>query len=158
MGSCSVTAGGAILASMGLAVQQATLDAPLRGWEIEFTPEAAKWYRGLGREDAQRMAAAFDGLEQQGPDLRRPLAASIKSSRHHDMQELRSVVGNLRALFVCDRGRHRAVVLVGGDKTNDWTGWYDRNIPRADKLYDNYLRKEGRWPPEAGARSGGRGR
>ena len=104
------------------------------------------------------MAAAFDGLQREGSDLRRPLAASIKSSRHHDMKELRSVGGNLRALFVCDRRSGRAVVLLGGDKTNDWTGWYDRNIPRADELYDNHLRKEGRWPPGAGERSGGRGR
>jgi hypothetical protein len=141
---------------MGLPVQQATPDDPRRGWKIVFTPGAEKWYMGLGRDDAQRMAAAFDGLERHGPGLRRPLAASIKGSRHHNMKELRSVGGNLRALFAFDP-RRRAVVLVGGDKTNDWKGWYERNIPLTDKLYDNHLRKEGPWPG-AGARSGGRGR
>jgi hypothetical protein len=143
---------------MGLAVQQTTPDDPGRGWKIEFTPTAERWYMGLSQSDVQRMAAAFDGLEQQGPELRRPLAASIKSSRHHDMKELRSVGGNLRALVVCEHDRRRAVVLVGGDKTNDWTGWYERNIPLADNVYDNHLRKEGRWPRGAGERSGGRGR
>jgi hypothetical protein len=37
-------------------------------------------------------------------------------------------------------------VLLGGDMTNDWVGWYDRNIPLADELYDGYLdeiREEG---------------
>jgi len=36
--------------------------------------------------------------------------------------------------------------LLGGDKTNDWAGWYEQNIPIADGLYDDYLdeiRKEG---------------
>lgn len=52
------------------------------------------------------------------------------------MKELRSSGGNLRALFAFDP-RRRAVVLVGGDKTGDWSGWYKRNIPRADRRYDH---------------------
>ena len=42
------------------------------------------------------------------------------------------------------RGVHRhrrrlASRLVGGDKTNDWDGWYRRNIKLADRLYDDHL-------------------
>ena len=58
------------------------------------------------------------------------------------MKELRSFGGNLRALFAFDPER-RAIVLVGGDKAGDWAGWYERNIPIADDLYDEYLREEG---------------
>ena len=54
------------------------------------------------------------------------------------MKELRSVGGHLRALFCFDPVRN-AIVLIGGDKTDDWTGWYERTIPRADDLYDDYL-------------------
>ncbi len=68
------------------------------------------------------------------------MAKSIKSSRHHEMKELRQ--GHYRALFAFDP-RGRAVVLVGGDKTNDWRGWYERNIPVADRLYDQHLRSIG---------------
>jgi hypothetical protein len=88
---------------------------------------------------------------------------SIKGSRHHNMKELRSIGGNLRALLAFDPNR-RAVVLLGGDKTGDWKGWYERNVPLADKLYDRHLRalgKEGTWPartPRAGARSAVSGR
>jgi hypothetical protein len=33
----------------------------------------------------------------------------------------------------------RAILLLGGDKTgNDL--WYDENVPRADALYEEYLR------------------
>lgn len=59
------------------------------------------------------------------------------------MKELRSFGGHLRALFAFDP-RRRGIVLRGGDKTNDWIGWYKRNIPIADDLYDDYLHHEGR--------------
>lgn len=36
----------------------------------------------------------------------------------------------------------RAVILLGGDKRGDWSGWYERNVPLADDLYDVYLREE----------------
>lgn len=31
-----------------------------------------------------------------------------------------------------------ALLLVGGDKTGD-DRWYEKNVPLADHLYDNYL-------------------
>lgn len=66
------------------------------------------------------------------------------------MKELRSVGGHLRALFCFDPVRN-AIVLTGGDKTDDWTEWYERTIPRADDLYDDYLaelRSEGVLPDD----------
>lgn len=132
-------------------------------WEIRFTPQAEQWYMSLGAEDTNRIAQAFNQLERLGPTLGRPRAASINGSRHHNMKEVRSASGHLRALFAFDP-RRRAIVLLGGDKTNDWKGWYQRNIPRADKLYDKHLRALGEEgpsptrPPRAGARSAGRSR
>jgi hypothetical protein len=120
-----------------------------RRWQIEFTAEAERWYKALGAEDTNRTAAAIDRLRSTGPSLRRPFVGTIKGSRHHNMKELRPIGSNLRALFAFDPYRH-AVVLVGGDKTNDWKGWYERNIPRADRLYDEHLRglgKEEPWRP-----------
>ena len=60
------------------------------------------------------------------------------------MKELRA--GSMRAPFAFDPLR-RAIVLVGGDKRDDWTGWYERNLLRADDLFDSHLgsmRKEPR--------------
>jgi len=122
-------------------------------------PEAEAWYMALEPRDANRIAAAFDELELRGPGLGRPFVDSIKGSRHHNMKELRSIGGHLRALFAFDP-RRRAVVLLGGDKTDDWKGWYKRNIPVADRIYDRHLHslgKEGPWP-RAGERSAGRER
>ena len=128
-------------------------------WKLVFTSEAAAWYRGLGARDAERITAALDLLERRGPQLGRPAADSIHGSRHRNMKELRSFGGNLRALFAFDP-RREAVILLGGDKTGDWKGWYERSIPRADRLFDQHLRDmgggEGRW--RTGERSGGRDR
>lgn len=49
--------------------------------------------------------------------------------------------GTVRSLFAFDPNR-RAVILLGGDKRGDWSGWYERNVPLADDLYDAYLREE----------------
>jgi len=51
----------------------------------------------------------------------------------------------IRVLFAFDLMR-QAVLLVGGDKTNDWEKWYRRNIPLADERFEQYLRdtREGR--------------
>lgn len=131
-------------------------------WEVEFTPEAERWFMGLGARDADQVAKAVAQLQRGGPGLGRPRVDSIEGSRHHNMKELRSVGGHLRALFAFDP-RRRAVILVGGDKTNDWEGWYKRNIPVADRLYDRHLRSIGKgapWPARTrtGERSAGSAR
>jgi hypothetical protein len=107
-------------------------------WEIELTARAEQWFMALDIEDAEKIAAAIDELERQGPTLGRPFVDQIKSSRHHNMKELRSIGGQLRALFAFDPKR-TAIVLLGGDKADDWSGWYERNISTADDLYDEHL-------------------
>ena len=96
----------------------------------------------LDDEDYEAIMAAIELLEEKGPTLGRPAVDRIKASRHHNMKELRSFGGFLRALFAFDPKR-RAIALLGGDKAGDWTGWYERSIPIADDLYDQHLRDEG---------------
>jgi hypothetical protein len=43
----------------------------------------------------------------------------------------------VRVLFAFDRVR-RAILLVGGDKSDDWSGWYDTKIPIADARFDEH--------------------
>ena len=54
------------------------------------------------------------------------------------MKELRSTGGNVRILFAFDPER-KAILLIGGDKTDQWKDWYGKNIPIADDLYDEHL-------------------
>ena len=59
------------------------------------------------------------------------------------MKELRA--GTIRVLFAFDP-RRSAILLIGGDKRGEWTEWYRRMIPEADRLYDEHLdqlRREG---------------
>jgi hypothetical protein len=111
-------------------------------WDIYFTALAEEWVLGLDDKDYEAIMAAIELLEERGPALGRPAVDRIERSRHHHMKELRSFGGHLRALFCFDPARN-AIVLVGGDKRDDWTGWYERNIPLADDLYDEYLRLRG---------------
>ena len=46
----------------------------------------------------------------------------------------------VRILFAFDPWRS-AILLTGGDKSGDWLGWYRRAIPRADELYEEYLKE-----------------
>ena len=48
-------------------------------------------------------------------------------------------------LFIFDP-RRAVILLLGGDKTNQWERWYRENIPVADTLYDEHvatLKEEG---------------
>lgn len=126
-----------------------------------MTGEAKAWMRTLGARDRAQLRAALEALEQRGPTLGRPLADRVKTSRHHHMKELRPQLGNIRVLFAFDPQR-RATILLGGDKTGDWNGWYRTHVPRADRLYDQHLRnigrgKEAMWrQSRTGGRSSGR--
>jgi hypothetical protein len=127
-------------------------------WEVKLTSGVQAWYLGLEGRDADRVAVMLDALSRSGPALAAPQCKRIRHSRHHNMKELRSIGGNLRMLFALDP-RRRAIVLVGGDKTDDWKAWYERSIPLADRVFDQHLRdlgEEGAW--RTGGRSVGRGR
>lgn len=93
----------------------------------------------LDARQRARVVAAFDELRERGPGLGRPHVDTVKGSRYHNMKELRPFGTNLRVLFAFDR-RRVAVALVGGDKTNNWNGWYRRNVRIADQSYDQHLR------------------
>ena len=55
-----------------------------------------------------------------------------------NMKEVRPLSTNIRILFAFDP-RRTAILLLGGDKTNQWERWYRDNIPIADDLYDEHL-------------------
>jgi hypothetical protein len=81
-------------------------------------------------------------LAADGPTLGRPLVDSVKGSAVKNLKELRpGSTGRteIRILFVFDP-RRQAVLLVAGDKSNDWKGWYPKAIKRAGRLYREHLR------------------
>jgi hypothetical protein len=108
-------------------------------WDIELTKDVEKWLlHGLDDDGRRQIVPAIDMLEEVGPMLGRPVVDRIKGSRHHNMKELRSTGGSIRILFVFDPKR-KAILLIGGDKAGQWESWYEKAIPQADDLYDEYL-------------------
>lgn len=50
-----------------------------RTWQIDFTPEAERWFKGLGEREAKQIMLALDELEQTGPFTHRPRADSLRA-------------------------------------------------------------------------------
>lgn len=118
-------------------------------WELYLTDEVDAWLDELAtsdRESYRQVVAGIEVLAQVGPSLGRPLVDRVKGSRLHGLKELRpgsSGSTEIRVLFVFDPWRS-AILLVGGDKSGNWTRWYRRAIPRAETLYEEYLRERAR--------------
>jgi len=94
----------------------------------------------LPQADQEALLATIRVLRDIGPTLGRPLVDTVVGSRHANMKELRpGSTGRteIRLLFAFDLDR-RAIVLVGGDKSDDWRGWYVENIPIADERFDEH--------------------
>jgi hypothetical protein len=107
-------------------------------WEIEYTDEFGAWWKTLTEDEQERIAVAVSVLEEEGPALSRPWVDTLEGSKHANLKELRPRGSHLRILFAFDP-RRTAILLLGGDKTGEWARWYEQAIPRADRLYDEYL-------------------
>lgn len=114
-------------------------------WEVEFTDEFETWWNSLSEEEQEEIAAKVELLEEHGPNLGRPHADVITTSRNSNMKELRGKVhvkGRnrfLRVLFAFDP-RRAALLLIGGDKTDD-PSWYEKSVPAADALFEKHLKE-----------------
>lgn len=110
-------------------------------WQVDIAP-IADWLRALDYDSRAQVVAAVELLEEHGPQLGRPLVDTVSGSRHRKMKELRpgsSGRSELRILFAVDPAR-QAILLVAGDKSGNWKGWYRKSIPLADDLFDEHLR------------------
>jgi hypothetical protein len=111
-----------------------------REWTVEFHPKCEQWARDLPSSDSEALLAAIHVLRDRGPSLGRPLVDTVKGSTHPNMKELRpGSTGRteIRVLFAFDKKR-MAILLVGGDKSDNWAGWYDANIPIADERFKKH--------------------
>jgi hypothetical protein len=115
-------------------------------WDVEFTDDFEEWWNTLSETEQNSIAAIVGVLENKGPRLPFPYSSEIESSKHSHMRELRIQHSGkpYRILYAFDP-RRTALLLIGGNKTGT-SQWYERFVPKADKLYDKHLielKKEG---------------
>jgi hypothetical protein len=110
-------------------------------WKVDGSA-IRQWRSGLRPEVSGQVSGAIAALRRLGPTLPRPFADTIKGARHHNLKELR-VNKTVRILYAFDPNRS-AVLLLGGDKAGKSKRWYRENIPRAERAYDQHLRKLGK--------------
>jgi len=110
-------------------------------WEVEVTDEFKAWWDGLTVGEQASMRAVVTLLRENGPNLGFPYSSKINGSRHSAMRELRVQHQGrpYRVLYIFDP-RRAAILLLGGDKTGD-DRWYEKNVPLADRIYDEYLKE-----------------
>jgi hypothetical protein len=110
-------------------------------WEVEYTDEFELWWMSLTADQQADVNASVEMLAQHGPQLGRPQVDTVNGSKHSNMKELRTQSGGkpLRTFFAFDP-RRSAILLIGGDKSGD-DRFYDRMVPIADNLYDEYLKE-----------------
>lgn len=109
-------------------------------YEVNVTSEFERWWDDLTEEQQTDVTARVELLALDGPTLGRPTVDRVNGSIYNNMKELRcsSDGAALRVLFAFDP-RREAILLLGGDKTGQWSEWYVEAIPRADELYGEYL-------------------
>ncbi|HBE20363.1 MAG TPA: addiction module toxin RelE [Cyanobacteria bacterium UBA11149] len=110
-------------------------------YEVEYTDEFEQWWKTLDEEMQDSIDVVVKRLEEMGPNLPFPYTSGIKESRHSHLRELRVQHKRepYRILYAFDP-RRVAVLLVGGSKKGN-DRWYEENVPKADKLYNELLKE-----------------
>lgn len=108
-------------------------------WEVEYTDEFENWWVTLSGEAQDSIDVVVGMQEEKGPSLPYPYSSKISKSRHSHLRELRIQHQGepYRILYAFDP-RRVAILLIGGNKGSQ-ARWYDENIPKADRLYDQLL-------------------
>lgn len=118
-----------------------------RRWAIKTTSEVRTWLRALRQADPGTYLSvnvAIDMLAEVGPGLGRPLVDTLQGSTIKNLKELRPRSGRdvaIRVIFVFDPWS-QAVLLVAGNKTGDWTRWYESAIPVAELAFEAWVALE----------------
>jgi hypothetical protein len=105
-------------------------------WEIEVTPEYEQWFLKLDKEAQDDVRAAVELLAERGPSLGRPRVDTLTGTSVTHLKQLR--VRTIRVLFAFDP-RRVGILLVGGDKRDNWTSWYRSAITEAERLWRRHL-------------------
>ena len=104
------------------------------------TDEFQEWYSGLSRSDQEVVERLVDLLWERGVKLGFPYSSAIKGTKH-PIRELRAKSESILRIFYAFDPTRAAVLLIGGDKRGD-DRFYERMIPLAERIWEQYLREQ----------------
>jgi len=121
-------------------------------WEVEYTDEFEDWWNELWEDEQEKIRTAVNALREFGPNLTFPSSSGVNPGTAD--RELRIQIRGrpYRVLYAFDP-RRVAILLLGGDKTGQ-DRWYEVNVPRAEKIYDDFLGELAREENEARIKKG----
>lgn len=109
--------------------------------EILVTGEFETWWDGLSLAEQKSVAVVVTMLEERGVTLPFPYSSGITMSAKLRELRIQHAGQPYRVLYAFDPKRN-AILLLGGNKARD-DRWYDRHVPRAEKLFAAYLQEKG---------------
>ena len=109
-------------------------------WTVEFTDEFGEWWEYQLTDVQEKIYKIVGLLEINGPNLGSPYSSEVKGSRIA-LRELRVQCDGepYRILYAFDPVRC-ALLLLGGNKAGD-NNWYEKNVPIAERLYEQHLKE-----------------
>lgn len=108
--------------------------------EVFVTEDFETWWQSLAAGAQEDVAFVVGLLEARGVGLGFPYSSAIRGSALR-LRELRvSSEGEaLRVLYAFDPWRS-AVLLIGGSKAGRGDRFYAEAVPKAERLYEEYIR------------------
>ncbi len=102
------------------------------------TDEFGEWWAALTEDEQDDVARVVEFLRGAGVLLKFPHSSALEGTKA-PLRELRPRQGAspLRVVYAFDPHRD-AVLLIGGDKGGD-ARFYERIIPRAERIWKEYL-------------------
>jgi hypothetical protein len=109
--------------------------------EVVVTDEFERWYTDLSLDEQIPIDRVVDLLAEKGVTLDFPYSSAIEGSRYA-LRELRIQVKGqpYRIFYIFDRKR-QAVLLLGGNKQGQ-DRFYEEEIPRTERIWEQYLEEQ----------------
>jgi hypothetical protein len=106
-----------------------------------MSDQVLEWHSRQRPEVLEKVQMAVSVLAVEGPALGRPLVDSIVGSSIRNLKELRVSSSSHQAIRIlfCFTPERTALLLVAGDKSNNWSNWYLEAISEAEEIYEHHL-------------------
>jgi hypothetical protein len=107
-----------------------------------MSEQVAEFLEAQPLEVQERIDMVLTVLSAEGPSLGRPLADSISNSKIRNLKELRITSSSNSAIRIlyCFTKSRIALLLVAGDKSGEWSTWYQEAIEEAEETYERFTK------------------